>query len=73
MTDITAPWTDEQVTALNRYQDAGEVHPFTCGNLHADSRSPVLLATPNGWRCPNPTCDYQQDWAHDFMATAPAA
>ncbi|MFH8483034.1 hypothetical protein [Streptomyces sp. NPDC018055] len=69
---ITAPWTDEQVDALTRYQDAEEMHPFTCGNLHSDGRSPVLDATSNGWRCPRPDCNYEQDWAYSFMA-APAA
>ena len=68
MPEITAPWTPEQVTALNHHQDAGAMHPFTCGNLHDDSQSPVLTATADGWRCPNPTCDYRQDWAHAFMA-----
>ncbi|MFJ3258475.1 hypothetical protein ACIPK9_37310 [Streptomyces sp. NPDC086771] len=68
MTYITAPWTTAQVDALNHYQNAGQMHPFTCGSLHADGRSPVLTATTDGWRCPNPACDYRQDWAHVFMA-----
>lgn len=69
MTESIAPWTPEQVAALNHYQDAGRMHPFTCGATHSDGRSPVLTATTDGWRCPNPTCDYQQNWAHAFMAT----
>ena len=28
---ISPPWTPEQVEALNRWQTAGYVHPFTCG------------------------------------------
>lgn len=26
-----APWTDEQVAALNRWQASGVTHPYTCG------------------------------------------
>lgn len=58
----TTPWTDEQVEALNRYQREGKFHPFTCGN---DSRHQNLVATKDGWICPN--CDYTQNWAHGFM------
>lgn len=70
---IYAPWTPEQVANLNEWQEAGYVHPFTCGNddLHDyDSfmANKVLKATEQGWVCPNPNCGYTQDWAHDFMA-----
>lgn len=69
MTDqITAPWTVEQVNALNRFQQEANMHPFTCGALHASGQSPVLEATLAGWMCPDLTCDYVQDWAHAFMA-----
>ena len=60
---ITTPFTEEQVEALNAYQEEGRFHPFTCGN---DSRHRNLVATPEGWRCPD--CDYTQNWAHGFMA-----
>ncbi|MER7734126.1 hypothetical protein ABTX80_24865 [Streptomyces erythrochromogenes] len=63
---ITAPWTPEQVAALNRFQRAGSMHPFTCGRDH-DSHH-VLIATEAGWVCPGPGCGYTQDWAHAFMA-----
>lgn len=56
---ITAPWTTEQVEALNEWQQLGRVHPFTCPNSHP------LVATPDGWVCI--PCAYMQDWAHDFM------
>lgn len=65
-----APWTKEQVDALNRYQEKGMFHPFTCGSgnrtdeKHLDGEG-ILLATVNGWMCPY--CDYKQDWAHEFM------
>ena len=67
---ITAPWTQEQVDALNRFQQSDYVHPFTCGSGrrtdadHKDGEG-ILLATVDGWKCP--FCDYTQDWAHDFM------
>ncbi|MEU8902151.1 hypothetical protein [Streptomyces mirabilis] len=71
MTDqIRAPWTPEQVAALNRFQREGGMHPFTCGGDHAPG-SPALVAYTDGWRCPQPygeACDYRQDWAHRFMA-----
>ncbi|GAA3590896.1 hypothetical protein [Streptomyces osmaniensis] len=67
---IRAPWTPEQVTALNEFQQRGGIHPFTCGGDHAPG-SPLLVAYADGWRCPQPygeACDYRQDWAHAFMA-----
>lgn len=70
MAQIKAPWTLEQVAALNRWQSNDHVHPFTCGSgnrkdeRHMDKEG-VLLATASGWVCPY--CDYRQDWAHDFM------
>ncbi|MFB7162295.1 hypothetical protein [Streptomyces sp. NPDC056242] len=70
---INAPWTSEQVDALNRYQQAGRMHPFTCGALHTSGQSPVLNATDSGWICPDPTCEYTQDWAHASMLRPEAA
>jgi hypothetical protein len=69
MARIVAPWTDEQVEGLNRWQTAGIMHPYTCANRN-DDRHPsrafldrgTLLATPDGWVCPD--CDYTQNWAH---------
>ena len=68
---IHAPFTAAQVEALNRFQQEGTFHPFTCFNHH------TLVATADGWRCPE--CpSYRQGWAHAFMAaggaqgTAPA-
>ncbi|RZT87424.1 hypothetical protein EV383_4347 [Pseudonocardia sediminis] len=60
---VHAPFTPEQQAALNRYQLAGVMHPFTCP--HCDG-SPSLLAFAE-WRCP--WCPYTQHWAHEFMAT----
>lgn len=68
MTDqIRTPWTPEQVAALNEFQRAGWMHPFTCGNPHVGP-PPTLAARPDGWRCTKIGCSYQQDWAHAFMA-----
>ena len=64
---IRAPWTSEQVEALNRFQQRGGMHPFTCG-LDRHGNAKVLIATEYGWRCPDDECDYTQDWAHAFMA-----
>jgi hypothetical protein len=57
-------FTEDQVASINGYQRCGRWHPFTCGADHEGER--VLIATAAGMRCP--TCDYQQDWAHKFMA-----
>lgn len=66
MARVVAPWSLDQVHALNRYQRLGYVHEFTCPHEHGEPGKYVLRATPNGWHCPR--CDYTQDWAHDFMA-----
>jgi len=53
-------WSKDTIDKLNKFQNAGQFHPFTCDNGH------VLIATENGWvceKCP----DYHQYWYHDFM------
>lgn len=62
MEKITTPFSEEQVKALNAYQETGVFHPFTCG---IDSRHRDLVATPDGWICPD--CFYKQNWAHKFI------
>lgn len=71
---IKAPWTQEVVGNLNRFQEAcrlGMFHPFTCasGNRtdknHLDGEG-ILRATTEGWECPY--CNYTQDWCHKFMS-----
>jgi len=64
---LRAPWTDQQVSKLNRFQRLGHVHEFTCPNNHDSDR--VLVASNDGWHCPS--CDYQQDWAHVTMLRGP--
>ena len=61
---VTAPWTGEQVDALNRYQRSGVFHEFTCKDAH-DGLDRTLFATREGWRCPH--CEYVQNWAHESM------
>lgn len=68
MTDqIRAPWTSEQVAALEQFQTASGMHPFTCG-AERHALAPRLVPSHSGWYCPDPDCDYRQDWAHAFMA-----
>lgn len=62
---IYAPWTEREVKALNKYQEARIMHPFTCGEEHLSEA--VLVATEDGWICPVPLCYYTQNWAWDFM------
>lgn len=53
MSDIIyAPWTDKQVEALNFYQKSGRLHPYTCGGGGGPCSGVDLVATNNGWVCP---------------------
>jgi hypothetical protein len=69
MDKIFAPFTFEQTENLNRFQQNGIMHPFTCGGertdkWHLDGEG-VLLATRGGWLCL--FCGYKQDWCWEFM------
>lgn len=66
MNRVEAPFDDQQVENLNRYQQFGLFHGFTCGRDHDDPRH--LVATPAGWVCPKEGCEYTQTWAHEGMA-----
>ncbi len=71
---IHAPFTEEQVEGLNRWQRSTTVHPFTCAHREGHPMDPegdygVLVAKPEGWTCRH--CDYTQDWAWDFMVLKP--
>lgn len=65
---LVAPWTKSQVDTLNAYQRNKYFHPYTCSNRgdsehkFANGDYGVLVATENGWVCPD--CGYTQDWAH---------
>lgn len=76
---VICPFTDSQVAALNRWQQDGRFHAFTCGNDRHDEAHKKyqaehggdygqLVATKDGWVCPVPGCGYTQQWAHEFMA-----
>lgn len=68
---INAPFTLEQVRALNRYQEQGWFHPFTCP-MPTHQREVKLVAKVRGWVCEQyPDCPYVQDWAWRFMADPP--
>jgi hypothetical protein len=58
---VKAPFTDEQVRILNKSQEMGYQHPYTC----QCSGENILIATNAGWVCPK-KCGYTQDWAHKF-------
>jgi hypothetical protein len=75
-----APFTEWQVENLNKFQELGKFHPFTCNGKAVEceknlnprdySKDGVLIATKDGWVCP---CGkYTQNWAHKFM-TEPLA
>ena len=65
-----APWTEEEVDNLRKFQSLEWVHPFTCcghKNCERTEREDqgVLIPTAEGWVCP---CGkYKQDWAHSHM------
>lgn len=64
---LPAPWTPEQVHALNAFQSGSGMHPFACGRDHGGHHV-TLIARADGWHCSAPPCDYRQDWALRFMA-----
>jgi len=66
---VRAPWTDEQVNALNAWQHRHDFHGYTCGVDHEEHQ--LLVATPDGWECPLESCNYWQDWAHEWTTHPP--
>jgi len=56
---VYAPFTKEQVEALQKWQSDKTKHPFTCecGNK--------LSPHVNGWFCP--VCFMVQSWCYEFM------
>lgn len=64
MARIKAPWTEQQVEAIHRWQTRGDVPPFTCphhSDVPLDCHSSTLYCTVSD-------CSYSQNWVHDFMA-----
>lgn len=67
--ELFAPWTPEQVAALNEWQQAGIVHPFT-SSMDADGNAAekvVLIATTDGW-VREEGGPVVQTWAWPWMA-----
>lgn len=69
MAIVDAPWTPQQVAALERWQLAGHVHPFTCVAVAHPDKTVNLVPFPEGWRCPE--CGYTQTWAYSYMLDGP--
>ncbi len=74
MEKINKPFSDEQVSNINKFQHEGSFHPFTCCSAGSTEKCErrngtgegLLKATNDGFVCP---CgEYKQDWCHDFMA-----
>lgn len=57
---LHAPWHDDVVAELARWQNLANVHPYTCGNDHGEEVR--LLPTNDGWICPLRSCGYTQGW-----------
>ena len=75
MTVTKAPWTEDQVAALQSHQENPRVHPYTCTQRDLPGHKEyaqkngqydhgMLVPTPNGWVCP--VCSYTQNWAFMF-------
>ena len=66
MSHLDAPWTPDEVDAINRWQKKPAVHEFTCDQGH----HVALIAETCKLTCPHPGCLYTQTWVHDFMVKA---
>lgn len=70
---VKAPWTEEQVKSLRRWQWSPNVHPYTCPN-RTDSPHEEHYGDLGGLR-PTQTalvcddCGYTQTWAHSFSVS----
>jgi len=60
---VHAPWTVEQVDAINNHQRTGRFHELTCRNDHAGDRT--LFATSDHLICPH--CTYTQTWVPNVV------
>lgn len=52
MKEITAPWSDELVKQLNKYQTNGCGHPYTCGSCRDKYHTRFIVN--NGKLIPEP-------------------
>ena len=60
-----APWTEEQVINLRKWQDSDFVHPYTCV---CDSNN-ILKPEKDGFVCL--VCGYLQNWCYQDMLDGP--
>lgn len=65
MSQLTAPFSQDQRISINDFQHCNYWHPFTCENPHTGSDR-TLIALDDGMHCP--LCDYFQNWVYDWMA-----
>jgi hypothetical protein len=79
MNILEAPFTQEQVDKINKWQNSWDYHPFTCCSpeeieecLRANKQGKtfeenegLLIATLDGFVCP--CSKYTQDWCYEFM------
>lgn len=73
MNNIEAPFTQEQVDCINRFQQSSQFHPFTCcgDDIPECQRSSgenqgILIANTDGLICP--CSKYKQDWVTEYMS-----
>lgn len=66
---VSAPWSDEQVANINRFQNAGAFHPFTCNCPHP-ARNYRLKAFTDRLFCEH--CGFEQLWVFPDMANGSA-
>jgi hypothetical protein len=59
---IEAPWSKEQVEALNNYQRNRFYSPITCDRGHGP-----LIAYSTGLECSRKWCIVRQWWAPEWM------
>lgn len=60
----------EIIDKVNLWQNAGFVHPLTCGknNNHLNLEPKEINDSQVVLVCPN--CDYTQDWIPDYVLTS---
>ena len=79
---IYAPFTPDQVQALQGYQNGSNFHPYTCPNRGDGKHRPALVEDARGRTITGeigllvptvdelgwmcPYCEYRQPWAHGF-------
>lgn len=67
---VLAPWDDETLDNLQRYQTLDMTHPYTCRRDHDTPGPRILEPTEAGFICPDEDCGYTQSWAHRMSADA---